>query len=401
MSKTENSTPSPFSPYFGSVNAPLQQFDRTFVRFRGRKLSYFSGCDYFRLASHPRILAAMAAATRRYGLSVSASRLTTGNHPLYEQLETCLADFFGAPSALHVSSGYATNLVVAQALAGTISQAIIDDGAHPSLRDAAAFLNCRILTFRHCDPEALAQTLGRVPKRSRILLLTDGLFASDGLVAPLADYLKILPSNALVLVDDAHAAGILGSTGKGSLEYGGVSRRRIIQTMTLSKAFGVYGGTILGPAKLRDQVLGRSSLFIGSTPLPLPLAAASIAAVKILRSNGPRLRRCLSANASRVRSALRAAGFSMTDSPAPLIPLTPANPTAAAKLKHALLGAGIYPPFLKYPGSPPDGYFRFVISSEHTITQLDNLVRTLKSLGPYSSLFKITNQEVAPGASPP
>src|SRR5437870_3658525 len=111
---------------------PLQQLDRTYVRFRDRKLSYFSGCDYFRLASHPKVIAALQAGGRKYGLNVAASRLTTGNHVLYRQLEQRLADFFDAEDALLVSTGYLANLVVAQALARNCSHALIDEKAHPS-----------------------------------------------------------------------------------------------------------------------------------------------------------------------------------------------------------------------------------------------------------------------------
>src|SRR6516162_7197898 len=107
--------------------APLQQLDRTYVRFKGRKLSYFSGCDYYRLASHPEVLEALRIGAERYGLNVAASRLTTGNHVLYLELEKALSRFFGAEDALLVSTGYATNLVVAQALAGNFSHALIDE----------------------------------------------------------------------------------------------------------------------------------------------------------------------------------------------------------------------------------------------------------------------------------
>src|SRR5947207_335746 len=112
---------------------PLQQVDRTYVRFRGRKLSYFSGCDYFRLASHPKVIAALKGGLQKYGLNVAASRLTSGNHILYQKLERRLASFFRAPSTVVVSNGYTTNLVVAQALAGNFSHVLIDEGAHPSL----------------------------------------------------------------------------------------------------------------------------------------------------------------------------------------------------------------------------------------------------------------------------
>src|SRR5437016_12214993 len=107
------------------------------------------------------------------------------------------------------------------------------------------------------------------------------MFSHDGSVAPLKAYLKFLPRDSLVLLDDAHGAGVLGKTGKGTAEYAGVSRRRIIQTVTLSKAFGVYGGAILGPRRLRGQIIARGRPFRGSTPLPLPLASAALAAVDI------------------------------------------------------------------------------------------------------------------------
>src|SRR6266446_4461308 len=110
---------------------PLQQLDRTYVCFRNRKLSYFSGCDYFRLASHPKVIAALQTGVRKYGLNVAASRLTTGNHQLFGELEERLADFFKAESASLVSTGYMSNLVAAQALAGNFSHALMDERSHP------------------------------------------------------------------------------------------------------------------------------------------------------------------------------------------------------------------------------------------------------------------------------
>ena len=121
--------------------ASLQQVKRTYVRQRGLTLSYFGGCDYFRLGSHPVVLAAVREGLQRYGLNVAASRLTTGNHRLYELLEKKLARFFGVESALLASNGYLPNLMVAQALAGEFSHALIDERAHGSLIDAAQFLD--------------------------------------------------------------------------------------------------------------------------------------------------------------------------------------------------------------------------------------------------------------------
>src|SRR5262245_2910155 len=154
---------------------PLQQVDRTFVRFRGRRLSYFGGCDYFRLSSHPAVLAALAEGLERYGLNVSASRKTTGNHVLYEELEHALASFFRAESAVFVSSGLLTNLVVAQVLAGKFSHALVDERAHVGLLDAGRFLECPARFFRHRDARSVAAAAGGCGPRARLLLISDGL----------------------------------------------------------------------------------------------------------------------------------------------------------------------------------------------------------------------------------
>jgi 7-keto-8-aminopelargonate synthetase-like enzyme len=355
---------------------PLQQTDRTRVLFQGRKLAYFSGCDYFRLASHPRVIAALGAGLKKYGLNVAASRLTTGNHRLYGELEGALMRFFGAEAALLVPTGYLTNLIVAQALAGQFSHALIDEDSHPTLSDATRWLDCPVLRFKHRDPADLAETVRRCGPESRLILLTDGMFSRDGSAPPLKDYLKVLPADAVLLVDDAHGAGVLGRTGRGTLEHCGVGRRRIIQTITLSKAFGSYGGAILGTARLRQRILDRSRMFVASTPFPLPLASAALQSVKLLQA-GKALRQRLACNAAHVKDGLRRAGLPLPQAPGPIVPVFPKSPAAAAKLYRALLAAGIYPPFVKYPGGPAAGYFRFVISSEHSPAQLGALLSVL------------------------
>lgn len=362
---------------------PIQQVDRTYVRYRGRKLVYFSGCDYFRMASHPRVIAALQSGVKKYGLNVAASRLTTGNHLLYHQLEAELKKFFAAEAALLVSSGYATNLVVAQALAGHFSHALLDERAHPSPADAARFLDCPVLRFKSRDPEALARAVKRCGPGARIVLFTDGMFSGNGSAAPLAEYLKVLPKDALIVVDDAHGAGVLGRTGRGALEQAGVSRRRIVQCITLSKAFGTYGGAVLCSNALRKSMIDRSNMFVGSTALPLPLTSAALEGIRILKTDRS-LRRRLHDNAAYFKTALRQAGMPIEDQPGPIVPLLPKTRGQALDLKNALLAAGIFPPFLRYPGGPPAGYFRFVISSEHTHAQLDRVLRVLRQFVPAS-----------------
>jgi 7-keto-8-aminopelargonate synthetase-like enzyme len=358
---------------------PLQQIDRTYVQFRGRKLSYFSGCDYFRLSSHPEVIAAVKDGLQKYGLNVAASRLTTGNHVLYQQLEEKLAEFFGAGSALLVSGGYVTNLIVAQALVGSFSHAIVDEKAHPSLWDAARLLDCPIVKLRHRDAQDLEQVVRRCGPGARLMLMTDGMFAHDGSLPPLAKYLKVLPKDAVILVDDAHGAGVLGKTGKGSVEHEGVIRKQIIQTITLSKAFGAYGGAILGTKILRKGIIEHSKMFLGGTPLPLPLANAVMKSVQILKRDRS-LRERLVGNVKLVKEALCAAGQLSESTPGPIVPVIPCNARDATRLRQELLEAGIFPPFVKYATGPANGYFRFVISSEHNRGQLESLLDVLTAV---------------------
>jgi 7-keto-8-aminopelargonate synthetase-like enzyme len=354
----------------------LQQTGRTQVWHHGRKLDYFAGCDYFRLARRPEVWRAAERAGRLLGWNVAASRRTTGNHVLYQTLERELAEFFHAPAAVLLPTGYTADLAVAQALAGQFTLALMDERAHGSLAAAARCLDCPVKTFRHRQPAELARALRRCGPRGRVIVLTDGMFSADGSVAPLAEYLAVLAENAIILVDDAHAAGVLGRHGRGTPEHTGAGRRRIIQTITLSKALGAYGGAVLASRAVCDKIMTASHCFAGATPVPLPLAAAARAGLKLLAAH-PEWRTRLWANTERVKAALRAHAVPLPDAPGPIVPLPVTSPRAAARWRRALLAAGVYPSFFRYPGGPAGGCFRFVISSEHSRRQLDRLIEVV------------------------
>jgi 8-amino-7-oxononanoate synthase len=356
----------------------LQFVGPNHVRVGHRTLVYFSGCDYFRLARNPRLAQAAISALKENGLNVAASRKTTGNHKIYATLEAALAKFFSAEAALVLPDGYFAPIAAAQALAGEFTHALVDEMAHGALLDAARMLDCPVKKFKHRDPAGLTAAIAKCGRGSRPLVLTDGMFSHDGSVAPLREYLKVLPARGLLLVDDAHGVGILGATGKGSLELEGVGRQRIIQCATMSKAFGAYGGVVLASRALREKILARSWAFIGTTPLPPPLAGAALESLKILQ-HGDALRKKLFQNLHRVRARLSAAGWKIAETPGPIVRLPALNETEAARLKSRLLAAGIYPPFLKYGNTSAGGYFRFVISSEHTREQLETLAGVLKA----------------------
>ncbi|HUL51048.1 MAG TPA: pyridoxal phosphate-dependent aminotransferase family protein [Candidatus Nitrosotalea sp.] len=357
---------------------PLRETGRTRILYRGRRLSYFGGCAYYRLASDPRVRRALVRGLDRFGLNAAASRMTTGNHAVYEQLERELAKFFGAESAVLVPNGYATNLVVTQSLAGEFSHALLDERAHASLKDAAVFLGCPVIRFRHRDVERAARMAQRLGAAAKPILLTDGMFSYNGGTAPLRAYRTALPKNVWMLVDDSHAAGVVGSSGRGTIEQEEIARSRVIQTITLSKAFGVAGGAILGTNRLRDRLLTQSRMLIGSTPMPFPLAAAALAALKLVKTDAA-MRHRLRDNVGRVRSRLRDAGIDVEDQPGPIVSVTVESKAARELLTKELLSRKIYPSLIQYPGGPAPAYFRFVISSEHTASQLDALARALIS----------------------
>ena len=344
---------------------PLEQFDRVWVRYRGRKLLYFGGCDYFRLASDPIITRCVLRSIEKARLlNVAASRVTTGNHYLYEKLEAALRVFFKVQEAVLASTGYTANLVIAQAFAGNFSHAMIDERAHPSLNDAARFLDCPVLKYKHRDASHAAQTIARCGQHARIILLTDGVFAQDGTLAPLPELLKALPRDGMLLLDDAHGAGVLGKNGRGTLEHFGIQDKRIVRSITLSKAFGAYGGAVLGGRNLCRKVIERSALFAGSTPPPLPMADAAFAALATVAGD--------ESLHTRLQRNLKLIGTDV-----PILCITPGTASEAVRLKKRLLSAGIFPSLIRYPNGPPNGYFRFAISSEHTPDQIKRLLKAI------------------------
>jgi 7-keto-8-aminopelargonate synthetase-like enzyme len=355
---------------------PLETAGVSEVLFRGRKLVHFSGCDYFRLSHDPRLAAAAKKSLDDTGLNVAASRLTTGDRAVYHELEAALQKFFRCEAALVLSDGYRAPLAVAQAFAGEFTRAFVDELAHGSSLDAAQMLGCPVVKYPHRDLAALKKLLARGGKKFRPVVLTDGMFSADGSIAPLREYLKILPRDGMMLVDDAHGVGLLGSDGRGTVELENVGREKIIQCGTLSKAFGAFGGIVLSSRAVRGKIMARSRSYAGATPLPPPLAGAAIAAVRILTAEKSR-RKNIFLNTAWLRTELKNSGWKISETAGPIVRLPDLDPAEELRLKKRLLAAGIYPPYLKY-GAAVRGSFRFVISSGHTRAQLQNLASTLR-----------------------
>lgn len=362
-----------------TLGPELRFLDRTKVLYEGKTYLFFGGNDYHRLASHPDVLRAAREAADSDGLSCAGSRITTGNHPLLAELERRLAAFLGAGEAALCSSGYLSNTLALEAVAGEFQRFFIDGSAHSSVAAPAGRLPREaVVAFRHADPEDLERELkGRLRPGEKPLVLTDGVVPVDGELPPLGAYWEaVRDRGGALLVDDAHGIAVVGPSGKGSPEEAGLPPESFIQTGTLSKGLGAFGGLVAGPAGLAGKIVEKSQVFVGATPIPPPIAAAAIRSIEILQES-PGLIAGLRGRMLRVRERIRALGFQVPSSPAPILSITHHDAGKNLRLRSLLLERGIYPPFIHYPGSPPGGHFRFTVSSAHAEEEVDRLLETI------------------------
>jgi 7-keto-8-aminopelargonate synthetase-like enzyme len=362
-----------------ALGPELRVLDRTRVLHEGKPYLFFGGTDYHRLSRHPDVLRAVREVADTEGLSCAGSRTTTGNHPLVVELERALAAFLGAGAAVTCPSGYLSNAMAMEAVAGEYQRFFVDASAHSSMAAPAGRLPREsILTFRHADPEDLERLLkDSLRPGEKPLVLTDGVVPVDGELPPLGAYWELVRQfDGALLVDDAHGIAVVGPGGKGSPAEAGLPAEAVIQAGTLSKGLGTFGGVVAGPATLPGRICETSPTFVGATPIPPPLAAAAIRSMEILRTN-PGLLASLRARALRVRESLRSMGFRVVSSPAPILSVTHRDADKNLRLRTLLVERGIYPTFSNYPGSPPGGHFRFALSSAHTEEEIGLLLETI------------------------
>jgi len=359
--------------------------DPDHIIYEDNKLLYLAGTDYHRMSGNPNVLSATSEGIKKYGISPTGSRATTGNHSIHIKLEKKVADFFASESAVVLPSGYLSNIVLLQTIGCDFDVLFLDECAHPSLVDAAYQVSkqydSKVCRFRHSDAQHLeSQVKNNVHGKSRPLVMTDGVFPMFGNIPPLGDYIHIVNNfNGKILIDDAHGMTVVGKSGKGSWEETGVDRNFIFQTGTLSKGFGVFGGIILGENDLIDHICEKSPAFIGSTGLALPLAVAAVASISHLMSNAF-LVTDLQEKSRSLKTKLRNMGFDIPETPVPIFSLTFNEEDKNMRFNKKLIENGIYPPFMKYPGSPAGGHFRFVISSSTTDEQMGLLLNTISEI---------------------
>lgn len=349
----------------------------------GRERDYFSGTGYLGLHNHPLVLDAAVRAIQRYGMATGTSRGGYGEHPLYDALEAEARAFFDAERVLYYPSGYMSGVILAQGLSEQYERIFIDDSSHYSLWDGARAAGKPVEAFHHLDAGALSEALRRSLRAGeRPMLLSDGVFPISGEIAPLTAYQDVLSAyeGAWMCLDDAHASGVLGTHGRGTLEYFGVDSPRAAAGHTLSKGIGGYGGLIAGPAELLGSLERCSRVGVGASPPPLLVAAASRKALELARDDGLRAR--LRDNVARARRGMRAAGWELDDeSPVPIICLQARNGVDLARLKEALFERDLCVAHVtRYSSTPAGGALRVAIFASHTAEQIDRLVDALVRL---------------------
>lgn len=308
--------------------------------------------DYLGLSRHPRVIGAARDALERYGAGATASRLLRGNREIHVELEEELAALKGTPSALVYSSGYAANLGLLSAICDRDDTIFCDSLDHASLVDGARLSKASLRFYNHVDPDHLDRQLKR-RSGGHAWIVTDGVFSMDGALAPLPRLLDVADRHgATLIVDDAHATGVLGREGAGTLSHFGIDPSRAIQMGTLSKALGAQGGYVCGPRELTDLLVQSSRAFIYSTGLNPAAAAAALAGVRVSIEE-PQWRERLHANLRLLRHELGAAGCTLYgEEPAPMCAVHVGEADAAMQVAAALAGHGVLAPAIRPPTVP-------------------------------------------------
>lgn len=364
----------------------------------GREYLYFGGTGYLGLQGHPEVIRAIAEAAGRYGMGSATSRGGFGDTPPVLDVEAQAARWFAADAAFYYASGYLGNQILTTAAAEGFEAVFIDECAHYCVFEAARLSGRPVVSFRHCDFEALREALqGHLPPAGRALVASDGVFAALGHVAPAREYYKLLRSfpGSAILLDDAHGIGVLGINGRGTWEHVGLDERvnqvlpgpqlsasnepALLLCSTLSKAAGGFGGIIPGRETFIRQLKNRPC-FAGASAPPAPAAAGTARALEIMQAE-PQLRAKLQENVRRVRDGLRRIGVVADDSPVPVCCLVLGDGQNMQRLHRELRGRGILVPYMaSYSGLGLHGALRLAVFATHTAPMIEQLLDELARL---------------------
>ena len=358
------------------------------ARFDGRDVINLASNNYLGLANHPRLNDAAATAAKEFGAGSGAVRTIAGTMTMHAELERRFADFKHADAALMFQSGFTSNAGTVAAILGKEDVIVSDQLNHASIIDGARLSRAEIKVFPHKDVDAADASLAETARPGRRqLLITDGVFSMDGDIAPLPELVKVAERRgAIMMIDDAHASGVLGTGGAGTVDHFGLHGRVDIQVGTLSKAIGVLGGFIAGPRHLIDWLQNRGRPFLFSTSAPPAVVAACLAALDVIREEPDRLSRLWS-NTELFKAGLHDLGFDTGESQTPITPVITGDEEKTQALARRLFDEGVFCPAIVFPTvALGRARVRTIVTADHTPDDLGEALEIFGRVGAELSL---------------
>lgn len=358
------------------------------VRMEGRgDVIVLSSNNYLGLANEPVVVKAGIEALEQFGAGTASVRFICGTFTIHRELETALARFVGTPAALSYVSAWNANEALTPTIVRegdfVISDALNHASIIDSIRLAKAITKCTTAVYKHSDMDDLRDKLAGAKSATRRVIWTDGVFSMEGAIAKLPEILQLARDyDAVVVMDDSHATGVLGKTGRGTAEHFGVVGEVDVITSTLGKALGgAAGGFIAGPAALCDMMTQRSRPQLFSNALPPTVAASSLAAVLHTEAH-PELVTRLHDNTSYFRRAIEEAGFKPLPGETPIVPIIVGETSLAIKVSEMMLDRGVFVTGFGFPVVPQgQARVRCQVSAAHTRDDLDTVVAAFKDVG--------------------
>ncbi len=349
------------------------------VQLEGREVINFASNDYLGLAGDDRLIQAAIAATKEFGTGSTGSRLLSGHRELHRELESAIASLKQTESALVFSSGYLANLGAITAIVGKRDLILSDQYNHSSLKNGAILSGATVIDYPHCDVETLKSQLEKQRLRyRRCLILTDSVFSMDGDLCPLPTLVELAEQfSCMLLVDEAHATGVLGATGAGCVEHFGCTKHQLIEVGTLSKALGSLGGYVAGSTALIDFLRNRATSWIYTTALTPADTAAALSAINILQQE-PERRQQVWRNVDYLRQliAQQLPNLKLLPSESPILCFQLESAAEALSVAQQLKKSGIFAPAIR-PPTVPTSRIRISIMATHELAHIERLVEAM------------------------
>lgn len=361
-----------------TIDSPMDAW----VTINGRRMLNFCANNYLGLANHPRLRIAAQKAIDQYGVGPGAVRTIAGTMSLHVQLEQRLAEFKRAEACISFQSGFNANLATIPALVGRGDVIFSDELNHASIIDGSRLSRAQIVRYNHNDPDDLRRKVVETRDFNRRLIVTDGVFSMDGDIAQLDKICAVAEDHdILLMVDDAHGEGVLGEGGRGIVDHFGLHGRVDIEIGTLSKAFGVVGGMVVGKKVIVDWLRQRGRPFLFSSAMTVPDTAACLEAVNVLEESTTLVDR-LWANAAIFREGMIQLGFDTGFSQTPIVPVMLGEAPLAQQFSRRLFEEGVFAMAIGFPTVPRGkARIRVMNSAAHSSSDLEQALETFGKVG--------------------